>query len=100
MSHLYLSGGEHTCAVKQDGSLWCWGKNEVGQLGDGTTTSKNSPVKIIQSDVVSVSLGYAFTCAEKTDGSLWCWGDNFYGQLGDGTTANRNTPTRVIEPGE
>jgi hypothetical protein len=66
------AGGTHTCALKKDGSLWCWGNNYSGQLGDGTNTNRNKPVQIIQSGVASVSCGWHHTCAIKTDGSLWC----------------------------
>jgi len=92
------AGGYHTCAIKQDGSLWCWGWNLSGQLGDGTNSDKFTPVQIMSSGVSSVALGGYHTCAIKTDGSLWCWGLNSDGQLGDGTGTNRNTPVRVINP--
>ena len=88
------AGGYHTCAVKTDGSLWCWGGNDYGQLGDGTYTDRTTPVQIT-SGVSSVALGLWHTCAVKTDGSLWCWGDNDYGQLGDGTNTSRNTPVQI-----
>jgi alpha-tubulin suppressor-like RCC1 family protein len=92
-------GGEHSCAVKIDGSLWCWGRNNYGQLGDGTYTNRNTPFQIISSGVSSVALGGDHTCAVKTDGSLWCWGRNNYGQLGDGTYTNRNTPVQIMSSG-
>jgi alpha-tubulin suppressor-like RCC1 family protein len=88
---------DHLCTIKQDGSLWCWGWNYYGQLGDGTNTSRTTPVQIMSSGVSSVSLGGLHTCAIKTDGSLWCWGWNYYGQLGSGGKGgSRNTPARVI----
>ena len=89
------AGGYHTCAIKQDGSLWCWGDNDSGQLGDGTYSDKATPVQIMSSGVSSVALGDLHTCAIKTDGSLWCWGYNWYGQLGDGTNTSRNTPVQI-----
>ena len=92
-------GGAHTCAIKQNGSLWCWGRNGLGQLGDGTYTDKNTPVQIMSEGVVAVSLGLFHTCAVKQDGSLWCWGDNYYGQLGDGTWTWENTPVRIMSEG-
>jgi len=99
MSGARLGAGRyHTCAIKQDGSLWCWGANYYGQLGDGTNTNKNTPVQIMSSGVVAVSLGGDYTCAIKQDGSLWCWGDNYYGQLGDGT-AWKNTPVYIMNLG-
>jgi alpha-tubulin suppressor-like RCC1 family protein len=97
-SSLIPEGGYHTCAIKTDGSLWCWGGNYYGQLGDGTNESKNTPVQIMSSGVSSVALGGYHTCAIKQDGSLWCWGRNSSGQLGDGTNINKSTPVRVINP--
>jgi alpha-tubulin suppressor-like RCC1 family protein len=93
----FSAGAYHTCAVKTDGSLWCWGYNGQGRLGDGTNTTRYTPVPIT-SGVSSVALGGAHTCAVKTDGSLWCWGDNYFGQLGDGTSGggtNKNTPVPI-----
>jgi alpha-tubulin suppressor-like RCC1 family protein len=85
----------HICIIKTDGSLWCWGKNDFGQLGDGTNSDKNTPVQIL-SGVSSISLGLYHTCAIKNDGSLWCWGKNDFGQLGDGTNSDKNTPVQIL----
>jgi len=93
-------GWYHSCAIKIDGSLWCWGNNEYGQLGDGSYGNKNSPVQIMLSGVSSVSAGGHHTCAVKTDGSLWCWGDNSYGQIGNGTLGGSvSEPVQVIPSG-
>ncbi|MCL1793064.1 MAG: chitobiase/beta-hexosaminidase C-terminal domain-containing protein [Oscillospiraceae bacterium] len=92
------AGGLHTVALKTDGTLWAWGHNEFGQLGDGTTTDKHEPTKVKGiADVAQVSAGANHTVALKNDGTLWAWGSNEYGQLGDGTTNNRNEPTQVKE---
>ena len=95
-------GNYHTCAIKNDNTLWCWGSNDYGQLGDGTQNDKYTPTQVNTATgldtVSSVSLGAFHTCATKTDNTLWCWGMNTYGQLGDGTQGNennRNTPTQV-----
>jgi len=89
-------GGGHVMAIKDDGSLWGWGDNGRGQLGDGTTTAQHNPIKIMD-DVIAVSSGWNYTMAIKNDGSLWAWGANWYGQLGDGTTENRHNPVKIID---
>ena len=84
------------CAVKTDHTLWCWGGNASGQLGDGTTTDRLTPNQVGKASVwASVNTFGGHTCAVQTDGSLWCWGNNAYGQLGDGTTTDRKQPSRV-----
>jgi alpha-tubulin suppressor-like RCC1 family protein len=93
------SGYAHTCAVKSDHSLWCWGSNYTGQLGMGDHATRNTPyVMGADSDWAQVCVGggsLAFTCAVRTDGSLWCWGSNDEGRLGIGSTAGSPLPVRV-----
>ena len=80
----------------QASEVWCWGRNYYGQLGDGTTINRYTPVQVQNlSGVVQVATGYLHTCALKQDSTIWCWGRNFEGQLGDGTTTSRLTPVRV-----
>ncbi len=79
-------GGAHFVALKTDGTLWTWGANRHGQLGDGTTTPRNVPVQVGRdTDWTNVSAGASHTVALKRDGVLWAWGWNLYGQLGIGT---------------
>ncbi|MBK6849448.1 MAG: hypothetical protein IPG96_18625 [Proteobacteria bacterium] len=94
-------GGHQTCATGTDGSLWCWGMNSYGQLGDGTTISRATPTRVtaMGTTVAAVAVGVLHSCARRTDGSMWCWGDNYYGQLGDRTSINRLVPTRVTALG-
>ncbi len=92
-----MDGGYyHTVAVKTDGTLWAWGDNTYGQLGDGTTIDHSSPVQVgTATNWAAVGAGQYHTVAVKTDGTLWAWGDNTFGQLGDGTTTNHATPVQV-----
>ena len=92
------AGGEHTCALTTGGAAWCWGHNNVGQLGDGSTLDRVHPgeVSFLGSGVVSLAAGELHTCALKTDGSVVCWGLNMFGQLGNGTTESQAAPGPVI----
>jgi alpha-tubulin suppressor-like RCC1 family protein len=94
------TGEDFTVAVKQDGTVWTWGSNYYGQLGDGTTVEHSTPAQVIGlGDVIGVSTGYSHALAVKRDGTVWAWGDNSYGQLGDLTTTTRLTPVQVCNLG-
>jgi alpha-tubulin suppressor-like RCC1 family protein len=104
----FAAGLRHTCAQAGDATLWCWGENEVGQLGKGSPGGsacdglcEPSPVRVADLDasVVEVAAGYHHTCARMADGSLWCWGENGSGRLGDGTTADHAAPIPVAALG-
>lgn len=96
------SGG-HAVGIKNNGTLWSWGSNISGQLGQGDTfvsvfdtKSRSSPTQIgADTDWAVAWAGNRFSMALKTDGTLWAWGENGQGQLGDGTTANRSSPVQI-----
>lgn len=88
-----------SCAVLASGAAECWGRNDYGQLGDGTTTLSNTPMTVsgLSSGVraVAVSTGGLHACALLVSGAIECWGANSYGQLGDGTTTDSDVPVQV-----
>lgn len=88
--------GYHTLAVSDNGEVWAWGRNTSGQLGDGTSYNRFTPVQVKNIyDVIAVSAGSHHSVALRNDGSVWAWGWNSVGQLGDGTRTHRNTPAPV-----
>lgn len=90
------AGYYHTCAVEDDGTVKCWGRNDFGLLGDGTNVPRAYPVTVSGLvDVKSVSAGYLHTCALIADGTVKCWGSNGSGRLGDGTSQVRFSPVAV-----
>jgi alpha-tubulin suppressor-like RCC1 family protein len=93
--------GFHTVALKTDGTLWSWGRNNYGQLGDNTTTDRSTPVTTFLGGTnwKSIATGGYHTLAIKTDGTLWSWGANISGQLGINDTTSRNTPVTTIAGG-
>jgi alpha-tubulin suppressor-like RCC1 family protein len=90
------AGYDHTCAITVGGASACWGLNENGQLGDGTTTTRTSPVTVVGGHAfAAVTAGLRHSCALDTSGAAWCWGDNTYGELGNGTTNVSSAPVAV-----
>ena len=96
-----FAGVNNTVAIKTDGTLWTWGYNITGQLGDNTTTDRSTPVTTFAGGTnwKQVSAGNLHTLAIKTDGTLWTWGSNAYGQLGDNTSTNRSIPVTTFAGG-
>jgi alpha-tubulin suppressor-like RCC1 family protein len=94
-------GRFHTAAIKTDGTLWNWGVNTVGSLGDNTVTQRNTPVTTFAGGTnwKQVACSVGFTAAIKTDGTLWTWGNNLQGQLGDNTIIQRSTPVTTFVGG-
>lgn len=89
-------GRNHSLAVKDDGTVWAWGANDAGQLGDGGATIRLAPVAVTGlADAVQVAGGRAHSLALLADGSVWAWGDNASGQLGNGTTEAQSAPAPV-----
>jgi alpha-tubulin suppressor-like RCC1 family protein len=90
------AGRDHTCAVKTNGTLFCWGNNYYGQLGNDSTEESRVPVQesAAATDWVNVSVGGGHTCAVKTNGTLFCWGENFYGILGNNSTDHSPVPVQ------
>jgi YD repeat-containing protein len=87
------AGGNHTVALKNDGTVWTWGYNGSGQLGNGTSTNSGTAAMIADlAGVIAISAGGDHTLALKSDGTVWTWGYNAQGQLGNGTTANSTLP--------
>jgi len=91
------AGGRHTCALLSSGHIECWGRNNRAQLGNGTTTSTDTPVEVqgIATATQVSAAGWAHSCALLSSGQIQCWGDNQEGQVGNGT-AWSTLPTEVL----
>ena len=90
------AGAQHTCAVRLNGQVLCWGQNSTGQLGEGSMSSLAEPVPVTGlANGVKVTAGATFSCAVTNDGAVFCWGDDHYGQLGTGHQVVRPLPTTI-----
>jgi alpha-tubulin suppressor-like RCC1 family protein len=86
----------HTLAIKNDGTLWAWGLNDSGQLGDGTLIDKDAPIQIgLDNNWKEISTGQSHSLAIKNNGTLWAWGDNFQGELGNNSNTNSSVPIQI-----
>jgi len=93
----YLSMSLHAVATKLDNTIWTWGLNSSGQLGDNTSVNKSSPIQVgTAANWIQATGGSLSSAGIKDDNTLWLWGDNTYGQLGDNTTTNKSSPAQVL----
>ncbi|MEU0092067.1 hypothetical protein [Kribbella sp. NPDC006257] len=92
-----IAGGrDMSYALRSDGTVWAWGLNDTGQLGDGTTTMRTRPVRVGSlTDITAITGGRDHGLAVRSDGTVWGWGDNTQGEVGDGTLTNRLSPVQV-----
>ena len=94
-----ISAYHHSLALKKNGTVWAWGSNRCGQLGDGTTVVRNTPVQVQGlSEIIDISAGAGHSLALRSDGSVWAWGVNAYGQLGNGMATERDKITTDYPP--
>lgn len=90
------AGYSHSLALCKDGTVWAWGSNSIGQLGDGTTIDKHTPVQVPGlTNIKALAVSNYHSLALQDNGTVWAWGSNLYGQLGDGTTTHRNSPIQI-----
>ena len=94
---LTIAGGYfHSLAVKDDGTVWTWGYNKYGQLGNGTNSDNNVPVQVSGlTGITAIAEGRDHSLSLKDDGTVWTWGNNKYGQLGNETDSDSDVPVRV-----
>lgn len=91
-----VAGNNFSLAIKTDSTLWAWGLNGNGQLGDGSTTQHSGPVKIGTDKWIAIAAGFSHSLGIKADGTLWAWGSNNNGQLGIGNTSQQTSPVQIV----
>ena len=92
------AGWEHSCALREGGTIYCWGHNQFGQLGNGNNTEVFIPVLVADiTDATAINAGGYHSCALQKSGTIHCWGNNLNSQLGDGTDANSWIPVQVAD---
>ncbi len=90
------AGDSHSLSLCTDGTVWAWGNNGCGQLGDNTTVAKLYPVQVLGlSGITAIAAGHSHSLALKNDGTVWAWGNNSSGELGDSTTVNKLVPVQI-----
>lgn len=100
------SGEHHTCGIASDDNAYCWGLNDEGQLGNGTTVSINSPVAVVNDGALnglklkSIKAAGGHTCALASDSKVYCWGAQTYGRLGNGQTTGNSTAPVAVSQGD
>ena len=96
-----VAGSSHTCVIRENNTVWCWGLNGRGEIGNGNVGTVLVPVQVIGlTDATGIEAGLATSCATLADGSAECWGRNDFGQLGDGTPATSESvpvPMRGVD---
>jgi alpha-tubulin suppressor-like RCC1 family protein len=99
--HAVALSSNHACGLDASNTAWCWGVNDVGQLGNGSTQGSTAIVAVAGGHTYrSLAVGRNHTCGIGTDNHVYCWGDNYYGQLGQPSASmyGVSSPVQAIDP--